>query len=127
MRSSTPAQPSKPSRTPLDVLVGLQRADGSWELTGELALVLGTTRSRLQAANVRAATHRCWATALAIAWLRRHGADRGHEWALLARKAAAWLDDRAGAAEAAALIRAAAVVCGSADTNRVQVAGSTQS
>jgi hypothetical protein len=95
------------ARTPLDRLVALQRADGSWELTSELAAVLGTTRSRLQAASPQTATSRGWATALAIAWLREHAIDRQNEWELLARKAIKWLDDHAGTVEGPELLVAA--------------------
>ena len=82
------AQPTRP----LDVLVSLQRADGSWDLTAELAGFLSLTLRRLEKA-LRGATgdpdsiRRALATSLAIAWLERHAAaDRG-EWGLLAGKA----------------------------------------
>jgi Ca-activated chloride channel family protein len=123
----TPSAPTaahaQRSRTPLDTLIALQRADGSWDLTGELAMVLGTTRSRLRTANLRGAAHRCWATALAIAWLRQHAMDRSVEWDLLARKATAWLDDHAGAAEASALLRTASAVCTSAGKSTAVASG----
>jgi hypothetical protein len=92
-------------------LIALQRADGSWDLTGELAAVLETTRSRLQAASPQAATSRGWATALAIAWLREHGIERKSEWDLLVRKAVQWLDGHAGPGEAPALLDAARMLC----------------
>jgi hypothetical protein len=36
---------------------------------------------------------RVWATALAIAWLRRNASEFEDEWGMLARKARTWLDD----------------------------------
>jgi Ca-activated chloride channel family protein len=77
---------------PLDVLVSLQRADGSWDLTAELAGFLSLTLRRLErelrhATGDRDTARRAWATALAVAWLEAHAAaDRG-EWDLLAGKA----------------------------------------
>lgn len=80
----------------MHALILLQAADGSWELTRELAAVIGKDLSRLEAAirgasgpdaEVRAA----WATALAITWLRLNAADAEDEWRLLADKAGAWL------------------------------------
>jgi len=104
--------PSSPSiRTPLDRLIALQRADGSWELTGELATVLGMTRSHLQAESPQTAASGCWATALALAWLREHAFDRKNEWDLLARKAEEWLADRVGRLDAPALLAAATKLC----------------
>ena len=115
-RPSAPGRASQESRMPLDRLIALQRADGSWELTGELATVLGTTRSHLQADIPLRATSRSWATALAIAWLREHARDRKSEWELLVRKAEEWLDDRAGAVDAPALLAAATKLCTTAIT-----------
>jgi len=110
-RPSAPGRAAQGSRTPVDRLIALQRADGSWELTGELAALLGTTRSRLQADIPLRATSRSWATALAIAWIREHARDRKSEWELLVRKAEEWLDDRAGTVDAPALLAAATKLC----------------
>ena len=77
---------------PLDLLVSLQRADGSWDLTAELARFLSLTLRRIEkelrhATGDRDTARRALATALAVAWLERHAAaDRG-EWNLLAGKA----------------------------------------
>ena len=73
-------------------LVSLQRADGSWDLTAELARFFSLTLRRLEnelrhATGDRDTARRALATALAVAWLERHAAaDRG-EWELLAGKA----------------------------------------
>jgi Ca-activated chloride channel family protein len=91
-------QPRKPRAAvrPLDALVALQRADGSWELTAEFAKTLSLTLRRLEAALDDATgnpstSRRALATALALEWLEQHAAaDRG-EWEWLAMKATRWL------------------------------------
>lgn len=98
---SRPA-PSAPSDhafapRPLDLLVALQRADGSWELDDALAAVLGLPLATLEAPLAGATgdpapLRSAWATALALAWLERNEGDARDEWLLLARKARAWLD-----------------------------------
>jgi len=85
-------RPRAQAMRPLDVLVSLQRADGSWDLTAELARFLSLTLRRLEkelrhATGDRDMARRALATALAVVWLERHAAaDRG-EWDLLAGKA----------------------------------------
>jgi Ca-activated chloride channel homolog len=86
----------KPATRPLDRLVPLQRADGSWDLTTELAEVVGKKLRHLRKA-VRGAqgdaaeAERALATALALEWLQRNAADARDEWLLLAAKAEIWL------------------------------------
>ncbi len=80
----------------LDRLVQLQRADGSWDLTKDLAKILGKKlRSLEQAitdvAGDRDLARRAWATALAVRWLAVEAADLVDEWELLAKKANQWL------------------------------------
>lgn len=82
---------------PLDRLVALQRADGSWELTEELAAILGKKLADLEKAlssptGDAGPARRAWATALALAWLARNAAAEKDEWSLLARKARGFLD-----------------------------------
>jgi hypothetical protein len=100
-RSVPPAQPlmqrARPPVRPLDSLVALQRADGSWKLTAELARILGwpDLRRLLQAFGRPLAgppEERAAATALALAWLERVCADALDEWRMLATKAREWLD-----------------------------------
>ena len=108
-----PRMPSQgPSLRPLDRLVSLQRADGSWELTADFAEAMQIDPRSLEdgltlVGRVKDAK-RVWATALALAWLERHAAEARGEWMLLARKAEAWLADRAGDAETLAAWREAA-------------------
>jgi hypothetical protein len=82
---------------PVDRLVALQGADGSWSLTAEFAKAIGADLPSLEkhltglAGNAPTA-RRALATALALAWLERHAAAERDEWRLLAGKARAWLD-----------------------------------
>ncbi len=90
-------QPEVPP-TGLHALVALQRADGYWELSADLAAILGRALSELEnsldsASGNRIDIHRAWATALAIAWLQLHAHDVEDQWKLLSRKARHWLDD----------------------------------
>jgi len=89
---------------PLDRVVSLQRADGSWELTEALAAAIGMELGHLHVALPDAGgagdVQRAWATALALAWLARHAADARDEWRLLARKAEQWLAATGGSDDA---------------------------
>lgn len=81
---------------PLDRLVVLQRADGSWDLDNELAAVLGIRLGKLRrkldgATSDPDEAARTWATALALAWLESNAYESRGEWALLAEKAKTWL------------------------------------
>ena len=78
-------------------LIVLQAADGSWELTKELASLIGRDLDDLRSAieNARGSgndVQRAWATALALAWLEEHAAEARDEWRLLAAKAREWID-----------------------------------
>jgi hypothetical protein len=82
----------------MQALVALQQADGHWELTADLAVILGRELSEIEtalsgASGTRLDVHRAWATALALAWLLRHARDVEGEWMLLGAKARDWLDD----------------------------------
>jgi Ca-activated chloride channel family protein len=89
--------PRERARRPLDVLVSLQRADGSWDLAAEFATAVSVTLRRLEK-ELRNATgdpgtiRRALATAMALAWLEKHAASQRMEWELLADKAQAWLE-----------------------------------
>lgn len=81
---------------PLDRLVALQRADGSWDLTPELADILGVPFAALLEPAARALgdpdeARRAFATALALAFLVKRAAANADEWKLLAAKATRWL------------------------------------
>lgn len=99
--ASAAAPVARVAPRPLDRLVVLQRADGSWDLDDELAAVLGVRLRKLRK-KLEGATGdpdeaaRAWATALALAWLESHASESRDEWELLADKAKAWLS-RCGA------------------------------
>jgi hypothetical protein len=96
MASRPAPRPSAPALRPLDALVALQRADGSWELDRAFANAVSLTLRDLQKALQGASgdpgiSRRALATAIALEWLTAHASrDRG-EWELLAAKAARWL------------------------------------
>ncbi|HVG85917.1 MAG TPA: VIT and VWA domain-containing protein [Vicinamibacterales bacterium] len=83
------------ARPPLDAVVALQRADGSWELTEKLARAVGVEWTHLTSASAEVSgtpDHgRIWATMVALAWLARHADESRDEWQLLAQKAEGWL------------------------------------
>ncbi len=81
-------------------LILLQSADGSWELTKDLASVMGRDLAALRSAVQGASGSdsdvlRAWATALALTWLRTNAADNEDEWRLLAAKGRKWIDGTA--------------------------------
>ena len=82
---------------PIQRLIALQHADGSWDLAGELAEAVGGRLADLEKAlkNIApatAATRQAWATALALSWLERNAVHAAGDWRLLALKARRWLD-----------------------------------
>ena len=95
-RARASGRPTGASVRPLDRLIALQRADGSWVLDGELAKALGW-RSAKQLLKALGRTpsgepeKRAAATALAVVWLERECQDARDEWQLLAEKAREWL------------------------------------
>ena len=87
--------PHRSAPAPLNVLIALQRADGSWDLTGMLAAALGCELADLEGALGGATdddARRAWATALAIMWLEVRAPQSRDQWRLLVAKARNWLD-----------------------------------
>jgi hypothetical protein len=88
-----PSRASGPVAPPaMQILVRLQHADGSWDLTREFADAIGQEFDVLQSVVRRATRDRedmtkAWATALALTWLDRHASDFESEWHMLAAKA----------------------------------------
>ena len=76
-------------------LIRLQAANGTWDLSRDLADLIGKPLEVLEREIEGSGASRdyriAWATALAIAWLRRHAADVREEWEMLAGKAEHWL------------------------------------
>jgi Ca-activated chloride channel family protein len=86
---------SQPVR-PLDKLVAVQRADGSWDLTEELGGIVGKSLPDLEgslddAEGDRDEARRALATSLALVWLQTEASEWKDEWTLLERKARKWL------------------------------------
>lgn len=103
--------PASPVR-PLDVVVALQKADGSWVLDDELARALGwpdarRLRESLDQPPASVQEEVALATALALRWLERDCAAARDEWRILAEKGLDWLERMPGGA-GAWLARAAA-------------------
>ena len=85
------------STRPLDRLVALQRADGSWTLDDDLARALGwrgIQELRDAIGRPLPGDHeaRAAATALALAWLEQECPDASDEWRILADKGREWLE-----------------------------------
>jgi len=99
--SGTSRRSGADAQRPLDRVVALQRADGSWDLTSEFAAAVGVNLKHLAAGVSHVAgaddARRLWATLVALAWLARHADDARDEWRLLARKAERWCRPRPAA------------------------------
>jgi hypothetical protein len=96
MRFAAASSSPPPAIRPLDELVLLQRADGSFDLDERIASILGVPLRKLEkklhgAEGDPVEAARAWATALAIAWLESRAAESRGEWELLAEKAKTWL------------------------------------
>ncbi len=80
---------------PVDRLVALQRADGSWSLNEAFAAAIGRPLRDLEHALGDAVqneeTRQAWATAIAVTFLEQNATHRRDEWSLLAEKAKRWL------------------------------------
>ena len=101
-RGTTPSD-QDPDLTPsaltssMLAVAALQRADGSWELTAELARAIGHDLAELEALLSGSTgkideARKAWATALALAWLEERARESEGEWRLLAAKGRKWLD-----------------------------------
>jgi hypothetical protein len=89
-----PSPAGTPARDQMHALIALQRADGSWDLTGELAQAVGCSPGELESAApapLHGDARRAWATAVALEWLRTRASGEEDLWRLLAAKAGRWL------------------------------------
>jgi hypothetical protein len=96
VREPIGSRPRAQALRPLDALVALQRADGSWELDVEFAKAVslklrGLDQLLSNAAGDAGTARRALATAIALEWLEKHAAGERGEWELLALKATRWL------------------------------------
>jgi hypothetical protein len=104
-----PFNAPRPPERPIDRLVPLQCADGSWtpsrrhsEVTGlapDAADRLWPITDGPAAGVSKNVLGRALATAAALLWLEREAGDHADEWRLLAEKAREWLDRTAPGAE----------------------------
>ncbi|KAE8636908.1 hypothetical protein XENTR_v10003195 [Xenopus tropicalis] len=78
-------------------LISLQKADGSWGLSADLASVLGVSLKEMQESNPKQNPDPAvWATLLAVIWLHARCLDQIDEWELLEDKAVSWIKSQAG-------------------------------
>ncbi|XP_043937304.1 von Willebrand factor A domain-containing protein 5A-like isoform X2 [Protopterus annectens] len=79
----------------LMVLIGLQKADGSWNMDNALAKIFISTESKLKSSiPVKGVDPTLWATLLSLIWLHAHGKNVKDDWELLASKAVSWLKSK---------------------------------
>ncbi|XP_075042986.1 von Willebrand factor A domain-containing protein 5A-like [Mixophyes fleayi] len=92
-----PPQPLPVETPPLLKLISLQNADGSWNMTPELATILGISEKDLKEKNPdQNMDPAVWATLLAVIWLHASCQEQRDEWELLEGKAISWIKSRAG-------------------------------
>uniref|UniRef100_A0A8C9RY09 von Willebrand factor A domain-containing protein 5A-like n=1 Tax=Scleropages formosus TaxID=113540 RepID=A0A8C9RY09_SCLFO len=77
---------------PMMEVIGLQRADGSWDLQKSLASILGKREEDMAKSEFSSV----WATVLAVLWLHGHKAEFRDEWQFVATKAMTWVRAQSG-------------------------------
>ena len=90
-RGSPDSSPAKPT---LPQIINLQMASGAWQLTTQLAGLLGSDIDVLKSAcpvPCEGDIQSLWATALVLVFLRKKMSDSQDEWELVAMKAENWL------------------------------------
>ncbi|XP_029111362.1 von Willebrand factor A domain-containing protein 5A-like isoform X3 [Scleropages formosus] len=82
---------------PMVDLIGLQRADGSWDLQQSLASILGKQEEEVvKASPGKPEFSSVWATVLAVLWLHGYKAESRDEWQFVAKKAMTWVRAQSG-------------------------------
>lgn len=71
-------------------LIEIQAFDGSWQLTDNFSKILGNTMEQLRRESPVADID-IWATALAVAFLRKNFLEQREEWEMVEEKALKWL------------------------------------
>uniref|UniRef100_A0A8C9RT03 von Willebrand factor A domain-containing protein 5A-like n=1 Tax=Scleropages formosus TaxID=113540 RepID=A0A8C9RT03_SCLFO len=80
------------SEDPMLELIGLQKADGSWDLHKSLTSILGKKEEEVTKASPgKPEFSSVWATVLAVLWLHGHKAESRDEWQFVATKAMTWV------------------------------------
>ncbi|KAM9331060.1 von Willebrand factor A domain-containing protein 5A [Gastrophryne carolinensis] len=96
--------PSGAAETPaLFKLIDLQKADGSWKATADLASILGVSENFAETRPDSSLDESVWATVLAVIWLHTSCLDQREEWELLEGKAISWVKSKAGSSLAKAV------------------------
>ncbi|XP_036380329.1 von Willebrand factor A domain-containing protein 5A-like isoform X2 [Megalops cyprinoides] len=85
----------KKSGDPMLDLIGLQKADGSWDLHQSFTSILGKQKEEVAKA-MPGKSPAVWATVLALLWLHGQKADFKDEWRFLAMKAISWIKAQSG-------------------------------
>ena len=83
-------------KNPLSIIINLQLADGSWELSKDLADVVGQPTTTIQEAcpvPCKGATYMyaIWATVIVLSYLKLRQLNFKDEWELVALKAETWI------------------------------------
>ena len=82
------------SKNPLSMIINLQLADGSWELSKYLADVVGqpiTTIKEACPVPCKGAMYAIWATIIVLSYLQLQQSTFKDEWELVALKAETWI------------------------------------
>ena len=82
------------SKNPLSMIINLQLADGSWELSKDLADVVGqliTTIKEACPVPCKGAMYAIWATIIVLSYLQLRQSNFKDEWELVALKAETWI------------------------------------
>ena len=79
---------------PLSTVINLQLANGSWEMSEDLARVVGQPTTKIQEAcpaPCKGAMCVIWATIIVLSYLQLRQSNFKDEWELIARKAETWI------------------------------------
>ena len=82
------------SKNPLSIIINLQLADGSWELSKRLADVVGKPTTKIQEecpVPCKGAMYAIWATIIVLSYLQLRQSNLKDEWELVALKAETWI------------------------------------
>ena len=82
------------SKNPLSIIINLQLADGSWELSKDLADVVGKSTTKIQEkcpVPCKGAMCAIWATIIVLSYLKLQQLNFKDEWELVALKAETWI------------------------------------
>ncbi|XP_029111173.1 von Willebrand factor A domain-containing protein 5A-like isoform X4 [Scleropages formosus] len=92
-----PEAPKIKREDPMLELIGLQKADGSWDLHKSLTSILGKKEEEVTKASPgKPEFSSVWATVLAVLWLHGHKAESRDEWQFVATKAMTWVRAQSG-------------------------------